>query len=64
MSELNIECRPCTGHGMGMTAESHCHYCNGRGYHKVDTRSDSWIDYCEFNDLDVETGEEKEQPDE
>jgi len=62
MSKILIDCDYCTGHGIGRSSpDSDCHKCNGRGYHKVDTRSDDWIDHCIDNDLDIETGETKDE---
>ena len=59
--KLKIECEACTGHGMGSYGpESRCTKCKGRGFFEIDTANPDWIEYCEAENLDVETGEELE----
>ena len=54
-----VDCLHCTGHGMGLCGEdSVCIYCKGRGYFELS--KDQWTEYCNENNLDIETGEEIE----
>ena len=56
--QLNIDCRFCTGHGLGNCGEeSRCTPCKGRGYFTIDTSDLEWIEHCEEENLDPETGE-------
>ena len=55
---IKIDCETCTGHGMGMYGpESNCRSCGGAGYRETRTNDPDWIDHCEENNLDPETGE-------
>ena len=57
---INIDCGRCQGSGMGCFSPK-CQFCKGKGYHKVDTSDPEWIEHCSEENLDPETGEEKER---
>ena len=56
---IQVECGSCGGHGMG-NQSPRCPKCKGKGGFDVETSDPEWIEWCDSENLNPETGDDFE----